>query len=297
MALESPAPAALYSLSSCPHLQLRPCKLCRRQVVQRTVGTLFVVIPSPTFDLSPRVSQAGEPVRIEAFVAQSAVEAFCVGVLCRLAGLNKLQPHPALFAPGRQRSTAKLRPIVQQRWLPAALARWPADPGRDAPAARPARYRPRSPDIPACNHPRWSTSESLSRCSRNHSQNPSTSVHSASWRLDSCLPRHSSDSAVVAGSSSPILLRGTVSTRACDWPAFLPAPTSPLTVDIRTACVWLPVLSAGLAMQCHAPLSALDNDTSTVPIPVACRRAAHSSGTRLPHSSRLPEVPQALPVF
>jgi len=33
--LESPAPAALYWLSSCAHLRSRPCKLCGRQVVQR----------------------------------------------------------------------------------------------------------------------------------------------------------------------------------------------------------------------------------------------------------------------
>jgi hypothetical protein len=49
-----------------------------------------------------------EPVGIQAFVPQSAVEAFGVGVLCRLAGLNKLQSHTALFAPGSQGS----RPLV-----------------------------------------------------------------------------------------------------------------------------------------------------------------------------------------
>jgi hypothetical protein len=44
-------------------------------------------------------------------------------------------------------------------------------------------------------------------------------------------------------------------------------------------------------------LSALDDEASIVPTPATCRRAARSTGTRLPHSSRLAEVPQALPVF
>src|SRR5262249_23559960 len=48
---------------------------------------------------------------------------------------------------------------------------------------------------------------------------------------------------------------------------------------------------------CRAPRSALDIARSNAPFPVACRRAARSSRTRLPRSSRLPEVPQALPVF
>ena len=171
-----------------------------------------------------------------------------------------------------------------------------SDPAPGALAVHPARYRPRWPHILVCNRPRWSTSESPSPCSRNHSRNPSTSVHSASWRLGS-LPRHSSGSAAAAESSSPNLPHGTAGTRVCDWPLFLPAPASPLVADIQTACTWPPTLSNRFAVHCPAQFSALDNDGSIVLIPSACRRAARSSGTRLPHSSRLPEVPQPLPVF
>jgi hypothetical protein len=46
-----------------PHLRLCPCKLCRRQVVQRTVWTLFVVILPPGFDLSPCVASSRSDIR------------------------------------------------------------------------------------------------------------------------------------------------------------------------------------------------------------------------------------------
>jgi hypothetical protein len=83
--------------------------------------TVLVVILPPGFDLSSCVTQTGKPVRIQAFIAQSTVEALYVGVLYRLAGLDELQPHPALFAPGCQHPTAKLRAVVrpespQTRW-------------------------------------------------------------------------------------------------------------------------------------------------------------------------------------
>jgi hypothetical protein len=55
------------------------------------VRTLLVVILPPGFDLPSCVPQTGEPVRIQAFVAQAAVEAIHVGILHRLARLNKLQ--------------------------------------------------------------------------------------------------------------------------------------------------------------------------------------------------------------
>src|SRR6266705_5350348 len=183
-----------------------------------------------------------------------------------------------------------------ERWLQAVRARSQSDPARGALVIHPAKYRPRWPDIPVCNRPPWSTSESPSRWPRNHSPNPSTNVHSASWRLGS-LPRPSSRSAAVAESSSPNLPRGRAGTRACGWSAFLPAPASPSAADTRNACASPLVFSIGLAVRCPAPLFAPDSDASFVPIPSACRRAARSSGTRPRRSSRLPEVPQALPAI
>src|SRR5438105_764942 len=85
--------------------------------------TFLVVILPPIFDLSPCIAQTREPVRIQAFVAQSSVEAFGKSVLCWLARLNELQSHASFFAPRRQRSSAKLRPVIQHnRFRQSALA-------------------------------------------------------------------------------------------------------------------------------------------------------------------------------
>jgi hypothetical protein len=65
-----------------------------------------------------------EPVFVQTFAAQSAAEAFDVGILRGLAWLNELQPHSALFAPGRQRPFARLRSVVHNnRFGQSALAR------------------------------------------------------------------------------------------------------------------------------------------------------------------------------
>src|SRR5438132_1029607 len=102
------------------------CKLCRRHVVQRTVWTLLIVILPPSFDLSSCITQTGEPVRVQTFIPQPAVEAFYVRVLYGLSRLNKLQSHSAFFAPGPQCPTAKLRPVVQNDgFRQSALARNP----------------------------------------------------------------------------------------------------------------------------------------------------------------------------
>src|ERR1700735_5639915 len=80
MAFESPAPASLYELSSCLHLRSCSCKFCGRQVVQRTVRTLLIVILPPAFNLSSRVTETREPVRVQTFISEPAVETFHKGI-------------------------------------------------------------------------------------------------------------------------------------------------------------------------------------------------------------------------
>src|SRR5579864_7707470 len=129
--------------------------------------TLLVVIDSPAFDLSLSIGHACEPVGIQAFIPQPAVKAFHIGVLYRLTWLNEVQPDAAFFAPGGQRTTAKLRAVIQHdRFRQASLL---ADPLEHAtyPAARPAMYQLRGPGIPACNRPLRSTCELPFPCSRN----------------------------------------------------------------------------------------------------------------------------------
>ena len=62
-------------------------KFPRCLVVQRTVWTLLVVVLPPSFDLGPGVGQCGELVRIQALMAQSAVETLHVSVLHEAARL------------------------------------------------------------------------------------------------------------------------------------------------------------------------------------------------------------------
>jgi hypothetical protein len=95
---------------------------------QRTVRTLLVVI-LPGFDLAPCVAQTSEPVGIQAFISQPTVEAFYVGVLHRLAGLDKLQPHTTFCAalsrwfaaPPNRRSQSVLSPRLR---YPASCRLW-----------------------------------------------------------------------------------------------------------------------------------------------------------------------------
>ena len=62
-----------------------------RTIAQGTVRALLVVVLTPVFDQGAGFRQHREPVLIEAFVANLAVEALDVGVLHRLAGLDELQ--------------------------------------------------------------------------------------------------------------------------------------------------------------------------------------------------------------
>ena len=87
---------------------------------------LLVVILPPFFDFSSRIVKACEPIGIQAFIAQPPIEAFHVSILNRLIWLDEFQSYPAFFAPGRQGSTAKLRPVIQNnRFRQTSLRRHP----------------------------------------------------------------------------------------------------------------------------------------------------------------------------
>jgi hypothetical protein len=258
--------------------------------------TLLVVIEPPSFYFSTCVTQTRKPVRIQAFVAQWTVEALYIGILYWLARLDEFQSHAAFFAPGRQCPPAKLRPVVEDNgFRQSSLA---GDPIQHSSHSQPAQRRV---DLDCRTLPR-----AIVHDGQHPNHLPAThaiahEIHRPAFvRLAGRGLNYRatpSGSAAVAESSSPSLPPDTAGIRACDWPASPPAPASPSAGDSRTACAGRPVLSAVLARPCLAPPCALDSDASIVPIPAACRRAARSSGTRLPHSSRLPEVPQALPVF
>ena len=64
------------------------------------VGAVLVVVPSPVSQDLPSLAETGEPVVVQALVAQPPVEALDVGVLGRLARIDQQVPyavpgHPA----------------------------------------------------------------------------------------------------------------------------------------------------------------------------------------------------------
>jgi len=89
-----------------------PRELLRRAIAQGTVRALLVVVLTPVFDQGAGFRQHREPVLIEAFVANLAVETLHIGVLHWLAGLDELLLHAALIRPVVQRPTGELRAVV-----------------------------------------------------------------------------------------------------------------------------------------------------------------------------------------
>ena len=66
-------------------------ELGRGLVAERAVGPLLIVVLPPRLHDLAGIAEAEEPVLVEAFVAQPAVEALAVGVLDRLAGVDEVQ--------------------------------------------------------------------------------------------------------------------------------------------------------------------------------------------------------------
>lgn len=63
-----------------PNLSQVLCVSGRRYFANCLLGSFLVAFPTPGFDAHPRLQQADEPVLVEAFIMQPAVERFDVGV-------------------------------------------------------------------------------------------------------------------------------------------------------------------------------------------------------------------------
>jgi len=77
----------------------------------------FVIILSPILNDRSRLFQRYEPVLIQAFITELAVEAFYHRVLGRLAGLDKRQLHARPLRPYRHRLARAFRTVVQNDLL------------------------------------------------------------------------------------------------------------------------------------------------------------------------------------
>ena len=72
----------------------------------------LVKVRPPRLDLAPGVVQRQEPVRVKAFVAQSAIEAFNEGIVGRLSGPAEVQRDAVDIGPMVERPRDKFRAIV-----------------------------------------------------------------------------------------------------------------------------------------------------------------------------------------
>lgn len=76
------------------------------------MGSILVVVDTPHANLRTRLVKIGEPVLVQAFIAEAAVEALNERVLDRLAGLDEMQSDLQIVGPGVERPASDLGPVV-----------------------------------------------------------------------------------------------------------------------------------------------------------------------------------------
>jgi hypothetical protein len=69
----------------------------RGQIAKSHVRTALIVVASPRLDQPPGLCDRGEPVQVEAFIAEGSVERFDVGVVRRLAWSREVDPQPVVI--------------------------------------------------------------------------------------------------------------------------------------------------------------------------------------------------------
>ena len=84
----------------------------RGLVRKRAVRALLVVIAAPLIQLAPRVGQVEKDLSIQAFVAQSAVEAFNVTILNRPSRPDEVELHSSLMRPYIHRLACEFAAVI-----------------------------------------------------------------------------------------------------------------------------------------------------------------------------------------
>lgn len=82
-----------------------------RDATATAVESNFVIIASPVGDDLTSLGERCEPMLVEAFVTELAVEAFDVAVLCRASWLDQEVLDAVLLRPGDEGATGELRPL------------------------------------------------------------------------------------------------------------------------------------------------------------------------------------------
>src|SRR3954469_4192126 len=81
-----------------------------------------IVVDSPLFDQRTGIRQADEPVLVQAFISELAIEALDMPILGRLARRGKVEHDLLLSSPGIENVTSELRPIVDSNTLGCACS-------------------------------------------------------------------------------------------------------------------------------------------------------------------------------
>ena len=98
-------------------------ELLGRAVSERLVRPELVVVAPPIFDDQPRMGERSKLVLVEAFVSETAVERFDVGVLGRLARVDEVQPNTPITSPAGHCDARELGPVVHHQGLRIAADR------------------------------------------------------------------------------------------------------------------------------------------------------------------------------
>ena len=77
--------------------------------------TLCVIVDPPFFDDFSGLTNAGEPVLVQAFLAVSSVETFDIGVLGRFAGVDEIELDAVIISPSIQRAPAQFRAVINDQ--------------------------------------------------------------------------------------------------------------------------------------------------------------------------------------
>jgi hypothetical protein len=115
-------------------------ELLWRPVVERAVWTFTVVLMAPACQGAPYIIQGTEPVRVQALVSQSPVEALDMAILHRPSRLDVHQPNLPVFRSAQHATRGELRSVVRTHALwPASLFDQPFQHTRHASAAQAER--------------------------------------------------------------------------------------------------------------------------------------------------------------
>lgn len=88
-----------------------------RKTAQRFFRSLLVVFMAPAFDDHLSMAQAGEPVFVQTFIAETPIKRFDIGILIRFAWLNEKELNATGMRPGQHGPATELLAVIHPNRL------------------------------------------------------------------------------------------------------------------------------------------------------------------------------------